>query len=102
MTRRSTPRSAQRAGVEITPGQSCMPEVEKSGFHPNHAVHGVTLTQVQIYRLTRKNWQSDLMRQAALIILPAYLLYKQSSESRDSDDETEEALERFQQALASG
>lgn len=50
-------------------------------------------------RLTLENWQSDIIGHAALIILPAYLLYKGSAESRESDDQVEQALKRVQQAL---
>lgn len=52
-------------------------------------------------RLTFSNWQSDILGNAATVILSAYLLYKGSGMSRGSDDEIEKGLQRIQQAVQS-
>ncbi len=71
--------------------------------------HGLTATVFGSYgyiwdwgRLTLENWQSDLIGHAAIVILPAYLLYRESAESRESDDTTEAALQRIQKSLENG
>ncbi|MBV9280121.1 MAG: hypothetical protein JOZ41_08585 [Chloroflexi bacterium] len=49
--------------------------------------------------LTLENWQSDILGNAAVVILSAYLLYQGSGMSRGGDDEIEQGLQRIQQAL---
>jgi hypothetical protein len=50
-------------------------------------------------RQTFMNWQADTLGHAALVIVPAYLLYKESAGSRESMDRVEAAVKRVQQAL---
>ncbi len=52
-------------------------------------------------RLTFENWQSDILGNAATVILSAYLLFKGSGVSREDDDELEQTLQRIDQALRS-
>lgn len=52
-------------------------------------------------RLTFSNWQSDALGHGLLIVVPAYLLYKGSSQSRGGMDRVEAAVQRVQQALES-
>jgi hypothetical protein len=50
-------------------------------------------------RQTFMNWQADALGHAALVIIPAYLLYKESAGSRESMDRVEAAVKRVQQTL---
>ena len=49
--------------------------------------------------LTLENWESDILGNAAVVILSAYLLYKGSGMSRGGDDEIEQTLQRIEQTL---
>lgn len=48
---------------------------------------------------TFENWQSDFLQQAGIVILGAYLLYKGSSQSKESEDHIEQVVQRIQQRV---
>src|SRR5947208_13025480 len=48
---------------------------------------------------TFQNWQSEFLEVLVLIVLTSYLIHKGSAESKDSDDKTEETLQRIEQKL---
>jgi hypothetical protein len=48
---------------------------------------------------TFENWQSDLLGQGLMVIFGAYWLYKGSSQSRETEDETLAIVQRIEQRL---
>ncbi len=50
-------------------------------------------------RTTFENWQSEFLQLLTFVILTAYLVYKGSAESKDSDDEMQESLARIERRL---
>ncbi|MFL5674131.1 MAG: DUF6766 family protein [Chloroflexota bacterium] len=48
---------------------------------------------------TFQNWQSEFLEVFVLIVLSSFLIHKGSAESKDSDDKTEETLQRIEQKL---
>jgi hypothetical protein len=50
---------------------------------------------------TFENWQSEFLQLLAMAVLTAFLIYKGSGESRDSDDEMQEQLARIERKLNS-
>ncbi len=48
---------------------------------------------------TLQNWQSDIMGQGAIVILSAYLIYKNSAQSRDTGDRIEQVVQRIEQRV---
>src|SRR4051812_3868925 len=48
---------------------------------------------------TFQNWQSEFLEVFVLIVLTSFLIHKGSAESKDSDDKTEETLQRIEQKL---
>lgn len=45
---------------------------------------------------TLENWQSEFLQLLAFVVLTAFLVHMGSPESRDSDEETQAALERIE------
>ena len=48
---------------------------------------------------TMENWQSEFLQLLTFVVLTAFLVYKGSPESRDSDDEMKEMLQRIEARL---
>ncbi len=48
---------------------------------------------------TFANWQSDLLGQGLMVIFAAYWLYQGSSQSRDSDEQMQQGIQRIEQRL---
>jgi len=48
---------------------------------------------------TFENWQSEFLQLLAMAVFTAFLIYKGSAESRESDDEMLERLERIERRL---
>jgi len=48
---------------------------------------------------TFQNWQSEFLVVVVLIVLSKYLIHKGSAESRDSEDEMRQALDRIERQL---
>ncbi len=49
---------------------------------------------------TFENWQSEFLQLLAMAVFTSFLIYKGSAESRDSDDEMQEQLDRIERRLA--
>ncbi len=49
---------------------------------------------------TFENWQSEFLQLLAMAVFTAILIYKGSAESRDSDDEMLERLDRIERRLS--
>src|SRR5215216_1566681 len=50
-------------------------------------------------RATLENWQSELLQLASFVIFSAYLIYRGSPESKDSDEEIRAILQRIEGRL---
>lgn len=48
---------------------------------------------------TLENWQSEFLQLLTFVVLTAYLLYRGSPESKDSDEEMQSALQRIERRL---
>jgi hypothetical protein len=48
---------------------------------------------------TLENWQSEFLQLLTFVVLTAFLIYRGSPESRDSDDEMKTMLERIEAKL---
>jgi hypothetical protein len=48
---------------------------------------------------TFENWQSEFLQLLAFVILSTYLIHRNSPQSRDSDDEMMEKLDRIEKML---
>jgi hypothetical protein len=48
---------------------------------------------------TFENWQSEFLQLLAMVVFTSFLIYKGSAESRDTDDETLERLDRIERLL---
>jgi hypothetical protein len=48
---------------------------------------------------TMENWQSEFLQLLSFVVLTSFLIHKGSHESKDSDDETAEQLNRIEQKL---
>jgi hypothetical protein len=53
----------------------------------------------RFFAFSLENWQSEFLHIFFLVWLASFLVHKGSSESRDSDDRIEEALERLERRL---
>ena len=53
----------------------------------------------RFFAFSLENWQSEFLHIFFLVWLASFLIHKGSSESRDSDDRIEEALERIERRL---
>ena len=50
---------------------------------------------------TFENWQSEFLQLLAMVVFTSFLIFKGSAESRDTDDETTDRLERIERKLNS-
>ncbi|MBS1715472.1 MAG: hypothetical protein JST30_14170 [Armatimonadetes bacterium] len=50
---------------------------------------------------TMENWQSEFLQLLTFVALTANLVHKGSPESKDTDDDTKERLERIEELLSS-
>ena len=48
---------------------------------------------------TFENWQSEFLQLLTMVTLTSFLVFKGSAESKDSDEEMQEALDRIEQRL---
>lgn len=48
---------------------------------------------------TLENWQSEFLQLFTMVVLTAYLVHKGSSESKDGEETTHQALERIEKKL---
>ena len=50
---------------------------------------------------TLQNWQSEFLELGVIVVLSSFLIHKGSAESKDSDDEIKELLEKIEAKLDS-
>jgi hypothetical protein len=50
---------------------------------------------------TFENWQSEFLQLLAMAVLTSFLIYKGSGESRDSDDDLKDQVDRIERKLNS-
>jgi hypothetical protein len=50
---------------------------------------------------TLQNWQSEFLELGVIVVLSSFLIHKGSAESKDSDDEMKELLEKIEAKLDS-
>ncbi|HVL39595.1 MAG TPA: DUF6766 family protein [Fimbriimonadaceae bacterium] len=48
---------------------------------------------------TMENWQSEFLQLLTFVVLTTYLIHRGSHESKDTDDEMQESLQRIEQKL---
>jgi hypothetical protein len=48
---------------------------------------------------TFENWQSEFLQLFTFVVLTAYLVYRRSNESRDSQDEMRAAIDRIERQI---
>ena len=48
---------------------------------------------------TFENWQSEFLQLLTFVVLTSFLIHKGSAESKDSDDELRQGIERLEQRL---
>jgi hypothetical protein len=48
---------------------------------------------------TMENWQSEFLQLLTFVVLTTYFIYKRSHESRDSQDEMQQAIKRIEKRL---
>lgn len=48
---------------------------------------------------TFENWQSEFLQLFSMVVLTSFLIHKGSAESRDSQDEMQQKLDRIEQQL---
>jgi hypothetical protein len=53
------------------------------------------------WRATLENWQSEFLQLLTFVLLTGYLIHRGSAESKDSDEEMQETLNRIEQRLES-
>jgi hypothetical protein len=53
----------------------------------------------EFWQSTLENWQSEFLQLLTFVVLTAYLVFRGSPESKDSDDEVMAALERIEARL---
>ncbi len=53
----------------------------------------------QFWHSTLENWQSEFLQLLTFVVLTAYLIYRGSHESKDSDDEIRDAIARIEDKL---
>ncbi len=72
-------------------------------FTNEQSTHGQPATvsefMPQFWQATFENWQSEFLQLFSFIGLSAVLIHRGSAESRDSEDEISEALERIERRL---
>jgi SNF2 family DNA or RNA helicase len=55
----------------------------------------------QFWTSTLENWQSEFLQLLTFVVLTSFLIHRNSPESRDSDDEMQQALSRIEKRLKS-
>ena len=50
-------------------------------------------------KATLENWQSEFLQLFTMVVFTAFLIHKNSAESRDSQDRMEDALKRIERKL---
>ena len=55
----------------------------------------------QFWTSTLENWQSEFLQLLTFVVLTTYLIHRNSHESRDSDDEMQQSLNRIEKRLKS-
>src|SRR3712207_4419059 len=50
-------------------------------------------------RATFENWQSEFLQLLTFVVLTTFLIHKGSHESKDSDEEMQQALQRIEQRI---
>ena len=55
----------------------------------------------QFWTSTLENWQSEFLQLLTFVVLTTFLIHRQSPESRDSDDEMQQTLNRIEKRLKS-
>jgi hypothetical protein len=50
---------------------------------------------------TLQNWQSEFLELGVIVVLSSFLIHKGSAESKDSDDEIKQLLEKIEEKLDS-
>jgi hypothetical protein len=53
----------------------------------------------QFWTSTLENWQSEFLQLLTFVVLTSFLIHRHSPESRDSDDEMQQSLDRIEKRL---
>ena len=53
----------------------------------------------QFWTSTLENWQSEFLQLFTFVVLTSFLIHRNSPESRDSDDEMQQSLNRIEKRL---
>ena len=53
----------------------------------------------QFWTSTLENWQSEFLHLFTFVVLTSFLIHRNSPESRDSDDEMQQSLNRIEKRL---
>ena len=53
----------------------------------------------QFWTSTLENWQSEFLQLLTFVVLTSFLIHRNSPESRDSDDEMQQSLNRIEKRL---
>jgi NTP pyrophosphatase (non-canonical NTP hydrolase) len=53
----------------------------------------------QFWTSTLENWQSEFLQLLTFVVLTSFLIHRNSPESKDSDDEMQQALNRIEKRL---
>jgi hypothetical protein len=53
----------------------------------------------QFWTSTLENWQSEFLQLLTFVVLTSFLIHRESPESRDSDDEMQQSLNRIEKRL---
>jgi hypothetical protein len=73
-------------------------------FEQDQQEHGEEATvkafMPEFWSATLQNWQSEFLQLLLMTILSTYLVYKGSAESRDSQDEMQQAIKRIEEKLS--
>lgn len=74
-------------------------QAEQSEHEQAATVFGQSGYVWSFLQATMENWQSEFLQLLTFVVLTAFLIYKGSPESRDSDDEMKETLKRIEAQL---
>ena len=53
----------------------------------------------QFWTSTLENWQSEFLQLLTFVVLTSFLIHRESPESRDSDDQMQQSLDRIEKRL---
>lgn len=74
-----------------------------SGFQQTHAELGLSTNVsdffLDVMSTTLQNWQSDFLQAFAMVTLGAWLLHKNSAQSKDTQDEIQASVQRIESRL---